>query len=165
VETSSKNSFTTSSETVPLFDDSSLKLSSDFWNSDSVAANATNEVLHLPSDAAEDDPVNCNSNATSKVAAAVSNDSKPSVLSLTSVKVSEELCCDETRTKNCTVSETLEEASTDTFGTQNGASTWEMDRGDWVNTASARESIYRSYFRATLQVNAETKERSKLREY
>lgn len=160
VETSSKNSFTTSSETVPLFDDSSLKLSSDFWNSDFVAANATNEVSHLPSDAAEDDPVNCNSNATSKVAAAVSNDSKPSVLSLTSMKVSEELCCDETRTKNCALSETLEEASTDTFGTQNGASTWEMDRGDWVNTASARESIYRSYFRATLQVNAETKERS-----
>lgn len=162
VETSCKNSFTTSSETVPLFDDSSLKLSSDFWNSDSVAASATHDVSHLLSDAEAgiNDPVNCNSNAVSKASAAISNDSEPTVSSLTSEKVSQELCSDETRTKNCATSGTLEEASTDTLGTQNGASTWEMDRGDWVSAASTRESMYRNYFRATLQVNAETKERS-----
>lgn len=156
------NSFT------PLsLDGSSVKTASEYQNSGVVEENASNEAPYLPScpDVRVNEAVNCNSNAIARATAITSsntdfssNSSDLNVAPVMSV-ASQDLCYSDTRTSTVCALPT-EQSSDEGFDSQNGVNSWDMDRGDCVNSIISKDDECRSYFKAVLQVDAETKQRS-----
>lgn len=155
------NSFTPSS-----LEGSSLKTASEFQNSGVVGETSSNEAPCLPPcpDARVNEAVNCNYNAivsAADITLDFSSDSFDLNVAPAMSAASQDLCYSDTRRTSTVCNFPTEQSSDEGFDSQNGGNSWDMDRGDCINSTISKDDECRSYFKAVLQVDADTKQRSK----
>lgn len=131
-------------------------------NSDDLRENSKDQAMPLHSDSRINEIASCNSNAdlrTTDLDASKADFSCNSSDLLVTNAASQDPCYVDAKASNsCSVPS--EQGSDEGFDSQNGVNSWDMERGDWVNSANSKETVYKNYFRAMLQVDAETKQRS-----